>query len=358
MIIKVPFTELVGSMISVYIALTNHVGRKATGIGYLDETVRFLTQLKAKGSLSIHNSSEEEIAQFVGMVLEAASIISVTKGQFEPLSIGDINLIGKKKDVAGTLSGGQAVVENWICSILFQGWTRVHEPSLKISKDLRYEVSKDSKKCDFKVIGDGIVYTLVECKRLHPETEIEYRINEDGVNKLVQKISKRCSKAKEQFEDTEVSLGNRFCNRILVVDISSYGYNCLRDIKDGRMVGLCEGREIKELLYQLGNQQTKGIGELTLAWTNTFFFGGAPSVMAYYTKAMMLDGNYTAVQKLDYTGWTVEFYRTGKESSIYSELRLSTTARSKNWIHTSLMSATDRLLTFGSEETNLNNRNR
>lgn len=185
MSIRTSFSELVSSMISAYAHLRNHVGKKATDIRYLDESIRFLTQLKSRGSLSTQNNSEREIARFFRIFLDIAGIASATKGQFEPLSIGDIKLTGKKRDVSGILRGGQTSVDDWVCSILFQGWIRMHEPDLLISDDLRYKISKYGKNCDFEVFGAKISRTLVECKRLHPfDLSKSY---EDDVSGLIQK---------------------------------------------------------------------------------------------------------------------------------------------------------------------------
>jgi len=317
MSIKTSFSDLVGSMISAYAYLRNHAGKKATGIRYLDETIQFLTQLKSKGNLSTHNYSEKEIARFFRIFLDIAGIVSATKGKFEPLSIGDVRLIGKRREVSGILSGGQTSVDDWICSTLFQGWVRMHEPDLRISDDLRYKISKYGRNCDFEVVGSRITSTLIECKRLHP-----FYLD-------------------KKFEDDVP----------LIVDISSYGDNCSKDITDGRKVGLDEKTEIVALLAQLAKEKIRGINQLTLAWSDVFFFSGAPRALAYYTKSMVIDNMDMAQPGLSYAGWAVEFYPTGKDLHKYQELRLSKIARSCEWIHTSWLSSTDNLVTFGPVET-------
>jgi len=135
------------------------------------------------------------------------------------------------------------------------------------------------------------------------------------------------------------------------VDIATYGENCSRYIRDGRMVGLDEKTEIADLLAQLARVQIKGIHLLVLAWSDVFFFEEAPRALAYYTKSMVIDDVNMAKSRLSYAGWTVEFYPRGKELHKYLEFRLSKTARSCEWIHASWLSTTDNLVTFGPVET-------
>ena len=117
------------------------------------------------------------------------------------------------------------------------------------------------------------------------------------------------------------------------------------------MVGLDEKTEINTLLSQLREEQIKGIHQLILAWSDTFFFRGNPKALVYYTKSIPLDDANLAEPRLNYTGWTIEFYPKGKDLNKYLELRLSKMARSFEWIHTSWLSLTDNLITFGPVET-------
>jgi len=346
---KTSFPQMINSIIYMYVLLRDYVDKKATGIRYLNDTINFLEQLQTKGNMSTHNSSEKEINRFFRTFLDSAGFVGVTKGQFTPISIGDIDSIGKKRDVAGILAGEQSSIDDWISSILFQGWIRI-TANFAISKDLRYEISKYGENCDFEITGNGITTTLVECKRLHPYDESKWEPSEHSINSLTQKILDKCSEARKQFENTEIIRDNLPCNRTLIVDISSYGENSLGDIRDGKKVGLDGEGEIKGILDQLINYQIKGIGELILSWTNTFFFEENPRAIVYYTQSITLDNKYVKEPKLGYSGWSVEFYPKGKESHEYLELRLSPIALSPSWIRASWHSTTDNLITFGSVE--------
>jgi len=346
------FSELVNSMISAYGYLSDYVGKKATNIGYINETLQFLIRLESKGNLSTKNNTDKEIAQFFRIFLDLAGIVSATKGQIEPLSIGDIKLIGKKKDISGLLSTGQTSVDDWICSVLFQGWVRMHEPDLSISRDLRYVISKyGGRRCDFEVVGTKVPRTLVECKRLHPHPFYSDKKFENDVLGLVtRKILDNCSTAKKQFDDAESSLSNGRRIRTLIVDVSSYGENCLRHVRNGIMIGLDEKTQIKTIMSQLAKEEINGIHQLVLAWSDVFFFKGARRALVYYTKPIAIDGTNLTNPQLNYEGWTVEFYPMGKGLSKYLELRLSNTASSFRWIRASWFSLTDNLLTYGSKE--------
>ena len=95
-----------------------------------------------QGDLSSQKNSEQQITKFFRLFLDMAGIISTTKGGFEPIEIGDVKFLGSKRDISGILSSGQVSIEDWICSILLQGWVRMHEPEMVVSDDLKTKIWK------------------------------------------------------------------------------------------------------------------------------------------------------------------------------------------------------------------------
>ena len=343
MSIQTSFAEVASWMVSGYSYLKSHFRTQVKGSQYIDENIHFLRSTIASGGLSDNLHSDQDISRFFRIFLDLAGIISCTKGQFEPsLKIGDIKLIGKRRDIAGILNSGQTSIDDWLSSILFQGWARLHEPDIIISDDLRYKLSKHGKNCDFKVVGKKIPSTLIECKRIN--TNLSNKTQDQIFENLINKIVFKCDQAEKQFTSTIRNLDKRSWVKTIIIDISSYGDDSKIAIPDGSVIGLCE-QYIQQINEQLSNARIKGIDQIILAWTNVFFFNNAPRALAYYTHSLTLGNTQVDDSNFKYSGWTVEFYpRPGKNPSKYLELRLSATARSYNWIYLSWKNMTGNLI--------------
>ena len=335
--------ELVEKIINVYTFL---MSQKQEG----EDTIEFLKTLRSIPHLSALNMSADKIVRFFRILLDTSGIISATEGSYDSFDIGNPEHIGTKKDIRGKLSGRKEGIRDWMCSILFQGWVKNNNPNFYISKDLRYLLPKDWKACDFKISGDNVLPTLVECKRIHPE-----RIDKSA--DIIKKIVKKISEAKGQFESTEEFLKEGDLYRLVILDISSYGDNSIRELDNMKIAGLQADSDIASIIKQqdaiiekplLKQEQISGIDGITICWSNLHYFEGYPRAFAYYTQPIRLN------QKLDnntnYQGWTIEFYPNSKHATDYSELRISPVARSRAWIKASWYSSTDNLLTFGHEE--------
>jgi hypothetical protein len=67
----------------------------------------------------------------------------------------------------------------------------------------------------------------------------------------------------------------------------------------------------------------------------------------YYTCPVYYE---EGIKNIYYSGWTVEIYPSPKNLGKAKELRISSTARSLDWIKLSWYSAIDKLITWGPAE--------
>ncbi len=306
-----------------------------------EDTIEFLKTLRSMEHLSTLDVSADKIFRFFRILLDASGIISATEGSFDSFNIGNTEYIGTQKDIKGKLSGRKEGIRDWMCSILFQGWVKHNKPNFYISKDLRYILPKHMKTCDFKIVGDNVLPSLVECKRIHPE-----RIDKSA--DIIQKIVERISGAKVQFKSTEGYFKESDFYRLVILDISSYGDNSIRELDNMKIVGLQADSDIASIIHKLKQEQISGIDGITICWSNLHYFEGYPRAFAYYTQPIRL--NQKRDNNVNYQGWTIEWYPNSKQATDYSELRISSVARSRAWIKASWYSSTDNLLTFGHEE--------
>ena len=308
--------------------------------------VEFLRSTKDQQHLSTTSVSNEEIFEFFRSLLDATGIISATDGNLqESFQSGDLTLLGRRNDIRGVFSSPDDNISDWMCSTLFQGWVRINESGLKISKDLRYRTKDQGRVCDFLVTHTSAPPTLVECKRIHPA--MGGRSITEIMSKVKAKALDKTDEARAQFANTEKFLGNGPYYRLVVLDISSYGDTFTQRSKDMSVIGFKEKPDIYSLVSDLQKEPPIGIDEICVCWSNLYYFKGAPRILAYYTKPLNFSSR---TGHINYQGWTVEFYPRGKNTEKYKELRVSNVGRSSSFIITSWKSATDNLITYGPEE--------
>ena len=172
------FSEMIDKTIDVHLSL----GRRHADT----DPIEFLRALKDTEAPSIPNTSADKIYRLLNLFLDASGIISATEGSFDSFSIGDTSFIGSRKDIEGYLSGNEENYRDWMCSVLFRGWAKGQKHSFNISEDLRHSAPKGTEACDFKVTGEFISPTLMECKRIHPGDEY-------SLSNVYQKINKNHS---------------------------------------------------------------------------------------------------------------------------------------------------------------------
>lgn len=309
--------------------------------------VKFLKRMRGQRPLSAKRVSNEEILEFFRSLLDMTGIVSATNGNLqESFQVGDWKLLGTLSDIRGVFSSADDKISDWMCSTLFQGWVRINDPGLRISRDLRYQIKGQGRVCDFLVTHTSAPPTLVECKRIHPAmggksiTEIMSEVKRKALDKA--------DEAREQFASTEKVLGNGPYYRLVVFDISSYGDTLSQRNQNMSVIGFKEKPSIESLASDLQKKPPGGIDEICVCWSNVYYFKDAPRVIAYYTKP--LNFSNSSAGHVNYQGWTVEFYPLGRNTEEYKELRVSSVGRSCSWITASWASTTDNLLTYGSEE--------
>ena len=308
--------------------------------------VEFLKRMRGQQHLSTNSVSNEGILEFFRSLLDATGIISATDGNLqESFQLGDWTLLGKIRDIRGVFSSPDGNISDWMCSTLFQGWVRINDSGLKISRDLRYQTEGQGRVCDFLVTHTSAPPTLVECKRIHPAmggksvTEIMSEVKTKALDKT--------GEAREQFANTEKILGNGPYYRLVVFDISSYGDTVTQRNRDMSVIGFKEKPNIDSLASDLQKGPPAGIDEICVCWSNLYYFKDAPRVLAYYTKPLKFN---STTGQVNYQGWTVEFYPMGQNTEEYKELRVSGVGRPSSWIIASWKSTTDHLVTYGPEE--------
>jgi len=326
--------KLIGRTIDVYSSLS----KRGQNVYYTE----FLKALMATGKLSTSNASYEQIYRFFRILLDASGIISATEGDFDSFSIGSTKHVGKKKDIEGKLANEESF-RDWMCSNLFQGWVKYQKPDFHISKDLRYILPNNEKTCDFKVTGDDIPPTLVECKRIHPEGK--------GLSSDVsEKIFSRLLKAKDQLVNTEKYFNEGDFYKLVILDVSSYGDNIVSEQGIMKTVGFQENTNITPIIHNLKHKQVSEISEIDaviICWSNLYYFQGYPRAFAYYTRQIPLSRKPTS--NVIYEGWTIEFYPAGKDTHEYLELFISSIARPSSRIKAFWYNSTDNLVTYSFE---------
>ena len=85
--------------------------------------------------------------------------------------------------------------------------------------------------------------------------------------------------------------------------------------------------------------------EITICWSNIFYFERKPRVLAYNACPILIGP--PREHRLNYNGWTIEFYPLGRRSGEYRHLCISSVARSRAWIKTSWLGCTDNLVIYG-----------
>ncbi len=310
---------------------------------HITKTITYLKNTNNISDIYEGKASNQEMFQFFKLLLDVVGLESASEGCLNPIRLGNTSLIGKKRDLKGVYKGEDNSVDENMCAILFQGWVKTANTPYGISKDLRNELPKESKACDFLLKSENGLSILAECKRVH--SSIAINNPEELVERVINKATNWVANAINQFESTEKFLGSNKYYRYLVFDISDYGKDCTHVFNDYTIVGLLDNDEISRIIPAFEALKIEGIDEIVFCWSNLYLFEGKPRALAYYT--IPLKTNHKANVTLGYSGWTIEYYPMGKQTEEYRELRISSIARAPAWIRTSWYGYTDQLITFG-----------
>lgn len=325
--------ELIENLINIYKDILEKKVFSGNYSNYIINIISFLNKtVKNVEVFEIDVLKQEVIFTFFKLLLDASGLIAVTEGDFNCFKIGNTQLIGRKRDMQGIYKGDDEQIEDNMCSLLFQGWAKLK--GFSISKDLRNELPPNIKACDFMLKNN----ILVECKRMHPKDKSE---NSD---RLIKKALRKINNAKEQLDSTEAyfhTQGSSNFYKHIILDISSYGRNLLSSQDNMNIIGFREDN-IEEIQNKLLSSYKAN--NITLCWSNVIYFDKKIRAVIYNT----LPKDKRNV--INYDGWTIEFYPSGKQNNKYKELRISSKARTIAWIKASWYSMTDSLIKWGKEE--------
>ena len=138
------FSNLLDKIINIYGSLlpllkTEYLNDKGIPNSII-EYAKFLKDIRREEDFTpLHAWPPDKIFDFFKFLLDASGIVSATEGSMDHLNIGSAN-IGPMQEIEIILSGEDEKLDDWMCSILFQGWAKFEKPNFWISKDLRYEV--------------------------------------------------------------------------------------------------------------------------------------------------------------------------------------------------------------------------
>ncbi len=337
-----PFPQLMSEIIEVYETLISEKSLSDSDNNFVIQAIKFLKNIEKTSNLTLGKVRNNELFQFFSLLLDCIGLVSATKGSIQPLKLGDTTLIGRKRDLKGAYRGSDHQVRQNMCATLFQGWIRSESPQYHISKDLRCVAPKGMPACDFQVKGNGISPTLIECKRIHPSREIKGR--EELIRHIIAKAQKRINSSLEQFSSSEKFLKDGEHLWHLILDLSEYGKDRFTSFEDCTILGLLDTDEIQDVVKHLDEVEVGGLDEITICWSNVIYFEKKPRALVYNTFHKII--GTPREPPLNYKGWTIEFYPFSRCFNEYRDLRISSVARSRDWIRVSWLSSTDNLVRY------------
>ena len=335
---SITFSELCSELLEVYRQILGErcfeALRRTTGP--TGTRLRLIQNVQERGSLSLQTSSVDDAIAFLEALLDCVGLASATQGLTQKsyaLAVGDPSQLGRSSYRRGKfgyrrgkLKENEQQLLDWYFSVLVQGWA--HSKGIGPLKDLHLQKRfKKSRVCDYMVSIEEDNVELLECKRIHPES-LSYNPIKDTVKKILNKLPEVVA----QFDSTEKVINKTVVCRHLLVDISAYGNKLrLRQLKTRTLKVLgYEGDMVEEILAQLMENCNSGVDKITLCWRNFIFIDDIPRAIVQHTLNTVLYNE--AISAFDYEGWTVAGYP--QEETDFGELRVSSTARSLEWIST------------------------
>lgn len=346
MIEKTSFHQLSKELINIYGTISEKIPSDNEKSNYIIDCINFLNDFSKINDFVVGNVSEKEIYFFLKLLLDAVGLVSATEGSLQPIKLGNIELISRKRDLKGVYKGNDNSINQNMCATLFRGWIKSNKLPIEISKDLKNIVPKGKRSCDFLIEGNGN-QILVECKRIHPIKEIK---SIDLIINIIKKSESIIKDAILQFKSMEKCLKKTNSHRHLILDISAYGENRIKEDENYNIIGLSESKEIKQIINHFKAHNPIGIDVITFCWSEIYIFENKPRVLVYRTTPFKINNNTPNL--FNYDGWTIEFYPSGKKVNEFKELRISSIARPQSWIELQWYSCSDNLLIIGPEEEN------
>jgi hypothetical protein len=274
--------------------------------------------------------THEQAISLQEILLDATALDSATGGRggiFSPRKVADPVLLGVSRYRRAKLLASDDAQLDWHFQILVQAWSA--QRGFTALRDLQDDSRFSGKRsCDFALSRANGRTELLECTRVHPASSQ----GSTNLQALITKIADRLPDKISQLRSSACVIGVPNCNQHLLIDISAYA----RTVKS-KMYGAVEvevtGLQKSELatIAAALNPYCEGLAQVTLCWHELVRLNGMYRAIIQQTRTLLDKQPDTEV--LRYAGWTVEGYPMSKAE--YREFRVSTTARSLDWIVTS-----------------------
>jgi hypothetical protein len=257
------------------------------------------------------------------------------RGTFDSISINDISLLDKKKEIINRFNGNTEKLLEWMFSKKVQA--DINHQFEVTCKDLENDplMKKKGKVCDY-LIENSNSKELIEIKKIHcskkPENWIAHCSNK--IKNLFSLDVKIKGAAASQLLNTSKVLGITDATKHLIVNITGYSSKGLKKgIVEGiKYIGFHE-EEIKVLLSTIKrkvNHEKNIIDKLSITWDEQIYINNTPIAISCRSRSIDLNINNSFYS---FDGGSVEAYpnkkgemvhiRVSKKTSCHNRLAMS-----------------------------------
>jgi len=329
------FRKIAEELISMYTILLGQRGfaEVRTLSNLVARRLSFLSGI-VEGKILRNHLSLREALDFYEALLDGVALqyatMGAARGVFDPLCVGDPALLGRQNIRRADLKKGDEFLADWHFERLVQATASAQgfSPVADLKYDGRF---KGQRVCDFALpVADDPV-ELLEVKRVHPAL----RPDSNQTTVAAEKVLERLDEAIGQLENTARVLGASHACKHALFDVSAYAIEKREvEMKTGPVcvVGFSqkEINEVHDTLVSVADGRLRLPHKITLCSQELVFIDGKATAIIQHANSRCLVPTVGA--SLKYDGWTVEGYPI--KSSEYAELRVSSTARSLEWIKT------------------------
>jgi hypothetical protein len=322
------FAKLSSEIKNIYAEIINDFSKLNQSVR---EPLELLQRVIDEGDNKLDSFTNTERSGTLNFFLDSFGLVSASSGS--QLKLGNLDSFGGKRQLIRELTGTKnSQTDDWLFAMLIQGYLRLN--GFPEAKDLKFnpEFSKEgSQVCDF-LLDHGQVAELIECTRIHPHPRTE--VTRDG---FVQKLASKISKKKIQLDNTSKDLDGEVI-RHLYIDVSGYGTlsRNYRKVSKVSKIGFNQA-DLEELVDDFPESIFNDIEAITFCWNNLYQTDEYGPI-GHSANSCTVPSNYKG---MEYAGWSIMGYPKSKESIPFREMRISTTARSIEWISTTFNNLSD-----------------
>jgi phosphopantetheine adenylyltransferase len=296
------------------------------------DIMSFLGKIIQKSNTQKIDLNISEKIFFSKILLNAIGICGASGSKKDDLSsfkITNIELLGSLKNRRAILlkTEDNSKINDWLYSILIQGWLNIQgEPKTPLS-DLRNNIMFNKKSvCDFKRDYGVNHFELVECKRIHPKKQIDF-------SALIKKIRDITDYAYDQISETEKILRKRAECKTIFLDISEYNKTASSYDNNISIIGYRSIEILKiwnAVFNYINNDFTKKIPDrIMITWNNAVYYKDVPIALVYNVHPVIIKKDIL-IKPIEYKGWTIGLYN--KTINSRHLITVSSKSRSLAWI--------------------------